>query len=217
MSTYGLSVTGLNGSFQIDSNTEQTEFLHVIASGDLSGTASSRDSITAASAPDIVFMHKATTGHLNNGYNDVGVTAKYVLARKSTGVTSYTGTYGLEVWNDASTSQKIFDSRGMTEGINIIDVKPNGTIGGGRILSDGSVLQTSGGQSTVVYSGDPTGIYVSTIGSYFQNFSNQWYMQYYFDYTNGRINLLSSADFGYGAGWDYWPSWSMILIGKLQT
>ena len=53
---YGLSVTGANDSFIIDSNTTQTEYLSVISSGQVSGTTNSRATITAT-APDLVWMN----------------------------------------------------------------------------------------------------------------------------------------------------------------
>ena len=213
---YGLSVTGANDSFIIDSNTTQTEYLSVISSGQVSGTTNSRATITAT-APDLVWMnaHEVSSGgqyQLRNGYNTTAATTNYIVTRKTASLSSFSGTYGLQIYNESDA--KIFDSRGITEGINIIDVKTEGTVGGARITS-GQVTLTHGSLSTIVYEGDPTGVYVTTIGSAFINYGAQYYMQYYFDYTNNRIIHMNYIDiFG---SLNIWANWSMILVGKLQT
>ena len=44
----------------------------------------------------------------------------------------------------------------------------------------------------------------------------QYYMQYYFDYTNNYIIHMNYIDI-VETGLNIWPNWSMILVGKLQT
>ena len=218
---YGLSVTGANDSFIIDSNTTQTEYLSVISSGQVSGTTNSRATITAT-APDLVWMnaHEVSSGgqyQLRNGYNTTAATTNYIVTRKTASLSSFSGNYGLQVYNESDV--KIFDSRGITEGVNIIDVKTEGTVGGARITSGQVTLEhTYEGDdlSTIVYEGDPTGVYVTTIGSSFSNYGAQYYMQYYFDYTNNYIIHMNYIDI-VETGLNIWPNWSMILVGKLQT
>ena len=221
---YGLEITGQNGSYQINSDTTQTEYLSVISSGQVTASLTSRATITA-SVPDIVFVNKTSVansdgaaGHLRNGYNTVGGTANYVVARKTASLGTFTGTYGLQVKNSNGTL--IFDSRGITEGINIIDVKTQGTVGGGFAASGGGPSDDGqSGTSTLVYSGNPTGIYVSTYGAAANSTTSQtgssYYMQYHFDYVNNEIRLMNSIQFmGSLSSWD---NWSMILIGQLAT
>ena len=219
---YGLSVTGENNSYQIDSNTAQTEYLSVISSGEVDGSTT-RATITA-SPPDLVWMHKPTVsnsdgpaGHLRNGYNTTGAVTKYIVTRKTSSLSSFSGDYGLQVYNKADPPVKIFDSRAITEGVNIIDVKTQGTVGGARMVSGVPTL-TGNSKSTIVYEGNPAGVYVTTTGSAAGDSASQagstYWMQWHFDYVNNKITMMNSSDYG---SIEVYENWSMILIGRLQT
>jgi len=215
---YGISILGQNSSYQIDSDNTQTIYLSVISSGQVAGTNNSRATVPTTSG-DIVWMNAAEVAsggqyQLRNGPDTTAATTNYIVTRKTNTLSAFSGTYGLQIWNSASPSVKIFDSRGITEGVNIVDVKAQGTVGGARITS-GQVTLTHGSLSTIVYEGDPTGVYVTTIGSAFVNYGAQYFGQYYFDYTNNRIIHMNYMDiFG---NLNVWANWSMILVGKLQT
>ena len=229
---HGLLVTGANGSYQIDSDTTQTEYLSVISSGTVNGTNNSRATITAT-APDLVFMNKPDTGNndtdganglLRNGYNTTNVTTKYIVARKTTSLTSYSGTYGLQVYNSANPSAKIFDSRGITEGIDILDIKAYGSMFGARMSGGNSSTPTPDtftesnvDYPTRVYIGDTTDVYVSTLGASFQTYGSNYWMQYHFDYVNNEITLMSSSNYFGGGGLSHYKSWAPVYIGKLKT
>jgi len=221
---YGISVTGSNNAFVIDSNTTQTEYLSVISSGTVNGTNNSRATITAT-PPDIVLMNKPTVsasdgaaGLLRNGYNTTNVTTKYIVARKTASLSSYTGTYGLQIKNNSNVV--IFDSRAITEGINIIDIKPTGTVMGARMSSGvpgpDTVEKDDVDYPTVIYYGDPTNVYVSTYGAAFYSYGQNYWMQYHFDYVNNEITLMHSSNYLW-SGIEHYRSWAPIYIGKLLT
>ena len=118
---YGISILGQNSSYQIDSDNTQTIYLSVISSGQVAGTNNSRATVPTTSG-DIVWMNAAEVAsggqyQLRNGPDTTAATTNYIVTRKTNTLSAFSGTYGLQIWNSASPSVKIFDSRGITEGV----------------------------------------------------------------------------------------------------
>ena len=197
---YGLSVRGLNDSYQIDSETTQTDFLAVISSGIIEPAApATRATISGVAAGDVIWMNaeEVTSGGqywLHNGIDSSVVKTNYIVTRKTSSLSSFSGDYGLQVYNEADPPVKIFDSRAITEGVNIIDVKTQGTVGGARMVSGVPTL-TGNSKSTIVYEGNPAGVYVTTTGSAAGDSASQagstYWMQWHFDYVNNKITMMN--------------------------
>ena len=218
---YGISILGQNSSYQIDSDNTQTIYLSVISSGQVAGTNNSRATVPTTSG-DIVWMNAAEVAsggqyQLRNGPDTTAATTNYIVTRKTSSLSSFSGDYGLQVYNEADPPVKIFDSRAITEGVNIIDVKTQGTVGGARMVSGVPTL-TGNSKSTIVYEGNPAGVYVTTTGSAAGDSASQagstYWMQWHFDYVNNKITMMNSSNYG---TIEIYDNWSMVLIGRLQT
>tara|TARA_B100000530_G_scaffold326337_1_gene265026 strand:+ start:120 stop:872 length:753 start_codon:yes stop_codon:yes gene_type:complete len=138
---YGISATGVNNQYVIDSDTTSTEYMGVVASG-----ISTINSPITTQQHDLVFARPydslSTLANrfvlFNRGTNDSSITfyqsrVSYIILRKTqsiSGTASGQGDYGIQVNNAGGTL--IYDSRKQNSGFKIIGTHNIGSFGGNR-------------------------------------------------------------------------------------
>ncbi len=229
--SYGISATGNNNSFIIDSDTTGTEHLAVVATGTVEAgatlTKQAQDFIFAKPYSTTIGSNRVTC---NNIASATGVTflkkVYYVQLRKAQNA-STSGSYGIQVKNASNTI--IYDSRTSSSGLKILGSIPKATMGGAMQPGNGLVTVNNpvltgtgypgtGTRSTIIHSGDPTNVYVNASSGYYY-YSGTYGLEInsaYYDYDNNRI--LNQGFFYYPAIYsDAYSNSTDILKGELIT
>ncbi len=213
---FGLSATGTNGIFQIDSNTTST--FHLAASN-VGTTTTNNQAISGYTAGDMV-MARPTSGSgtlvldvlTNASAPRFNVPATYYIFKPSASAsTSLNGSeFGLTVFNQTGT--KIFDSRSFTNSIPFTAIHAPGTFVGGDQPSAGATNNTV---STYSNTTNFNKAYVMVNGGYYTG-SNTIIQGFYFDSTNYKI-LFESFVFISFAGIGTVPiaQFGAVMVGSL--
>jgi hypothetical protein len=225
---YGISVTGNNNSYQIDSDTSYTEHFAVVSAdildADTSLTIASTDLIFAkpysptVGANRVVYKFNSVTDPTNITFKKKVYYVRLSKTAPLVAAGSTTGNYGIQVKNSSGTI--IFDSRVASTGMKIIASKPRITCGGARqpeATGETPVLTGVGypgtnSLSTVVYTGSLSNVYISC--QYGQYDSSREIGGFYYDYVNSRILNHSWFNLPFSI---YLKNISDILIGNYIT
>ena len=235
--SYGIEGTTASGGFLIDSDTTATEYLTVVHSGTTNAgqEAKSSNAGAALQTGDLVFAKptSTTSSTANRVIYDTFSNhpqikflhqVNHIVLRKAQSTSPSGNNYGIQIKNASNVI--IFDSRTATSGAKILGGKARTAYttamqpSNSASISIGSPVISFGGVSTIIHSGNPTNIYVSCTGGYYDiNATFQLVIGgAYYDYSNNRIlgegyidiDAIGSTTFGIAAAAD-------ILTGELVT
>ena len=225
--TYGIDAEGLNGAYNVKSNTTSTEYLvPTITSGiiDIDSNPGTSD-ILNKDAQDLVFAKPRYSDGTQTSYvlyryqgtsikffqNDVS----YIVLKRTAAVSGTApgqGNYGIQVTNSGGTL--IYDSRKSNSGVKITGIHAKASLGGGYQFNDGSGSGTSyqttgnglpsqsGSRTNILQSGSIGNTYVSIGGGYTDGLGSSTNSinvnQFYYDFGNSRILFIGSIRFYIG-------------------
>lgn len=222
---YGIIVTGADNNYQIDSTTEQAQFLAVKTSGNVGvnggpgstyqlgdlfmvGHANSSNAAGSSKVVEVVFNTSGLSPTLANG-------GDYIVCRGSAShTTTHTETYGVQVKN--ASNQVCFDSRNLSKGLAITKVWPKAGRNGGYPTQTGVNPLWEDDTANEIYSGADLGkVYVSCAGS--QHGTGYHFMSFKYIYdangTSGKIKLINAFTF-YAGAWLGTANLQQILVGE---
>ena len=204
------------------------------------GTTTNWTSIGASNNPSIGEEFTATGVGSGNGIAFLLRTTpiqavKYLVLHPSSTLTSNINgsTYGLQVYNSASTPKVIFDSRKIINSVEIHKIYDKNSLDGGKWSS----LTTAQKTATLVWDGSAaTGTdqsvtewkntYASVLGSHYfaveidgSNYTHVRFGGYHFDNVNKQIYLIGYLESAYtGVGTTYYPYKNLVtvLVGELK-
>ena len=190
---YGINAEGLNGAYNVKSNTTSTEYLvPTITSGiiDIDSNPGTSD-ILNKDAQDLVFAKPRYSDGTQTSYvlyryqgtsikffqNDVS----YIILKRTAALTAAStnvlgGDYGVQVKN--TNGVIIYDSRKTTSGLKITGIHAKASLGGGYQFNNGSgsgtsyqttgngLASQSGSRTNILQSGSIGNTYVSLAGGY---------------------------------------------------
>ena len=214
---YGISATGANNTFQLNSTLTSTVHFALINQGTTTG---SNGQIAGFSAGDLI-VGRPTSGSGGFGASmgssppTLNVAGTYKVFRPMTNSTATNlngSAYGIQVKN--ASNNVIFDSRSFANGFGIKKIFAKNALAGGYnyygAVPTGNIVHTS------TSSTDYNSTYVSLNASYWGGTSAA-FNAYYFDSSTGtgRILFSSFIDFGGFLGLGTIPisNFSEILVG----
>ena len=190
---YGINAEGLNGVYNVKSNTTSTEYLvPTITSGiiDIDSNPGTSD-VLNKDAQDLVFAKPrysdgTQTSYVLYRYDGTSITffqndVSYIVLKRTAALTASTtnvlgGDYGVQVKN--TNGVIIYDSRKTTSGLKITGIHERASLGGGYQFNDGSGSGTSyqltgngyasqsGSRTNILQSGNIGNTYVSLGGGF---------------------------------------------------
>ena len=236
--TYGIRVTGADSNYQIDSSDTSPQFLAVKADGPLGNNGSP----STYALGDLLFGgFESTTGLATKdilvNFNEFGLSPTFingghfvVLRPTNTMIAAgeASGTYGIQIKNSGSPSLISFDSRIMSKGMEIKEIKATNSITGGYPGVTNWGTQTTneiynGAGLKDIYVGINSGSkHYAAIGSTTppNAGANAWLgFRYIYDSngTSGKIKLINATvgNFGYGSNaYIGLNNLQQIIIGK---
>ena len=214
---YGISATGANNTFQLNSTLTSTVHFALINQGTTTG---SNGQIAGFSAGDLI-VGRPTSGSGGFGASmgssppTLNVAGTYKVFRPMTNSTATNlngSAYGIQVKN--ASNNVIFDSRSFTNGFGIKKIFAKNALAGGYnyygAVPTGNIVHTSTSSS------DYNSTYVSLNGSYWGGTMSA-FNAFYFDSSTGtgRVLFSSFIDFGGFLGLGTIPisNFSEILVG----
>tara|TARA_B100001029_G_scaffold175952_1_gene178138 strand:+ start:2171 stop:2842 length:672 start_codon:yes stop_codon:yes gene_type:complete len=219
MSLYGIRVTGVNDSYQIDSSSTSTanntpKFLAVHDSND---NHSAGVAVSNYSAGDILFARPTSgtavvcaTQSTLDGNITFNTAVKYRLLKPANSASlSTTGSYGVQVFNSASTPVLIYDSRHTSKGVEIKQVWTKNTFVGGLQPGAGTTNNT-------VYTASSQADFDSTFINVNAGFigTNLAINSFYFNDSTNKILYNSHVTINFmGIGTVAIPNFTEILVG----
>jgi|TARA_B100001094_G_scaffold196870_1_gene190903 hypothetical protein len=236
--TYGIKVTGADNNYQIDSSDTSPQFLAVKASGSVGNNGSP----STYAVGDILFGgFESTTANATKdilvNFDSSGVSPTFidgghfvVLRPTNTLIAAgeASGTYGIQIKNSGSPPAITFDSRVMSKGMEIKEVKATNSIAGGYpgvdswdTQTDNEVYNGTGLKDIYICINSGSKHHGTVSGTTPPNAAaNAWLgFRYIYDAngTSGKIKLINAtvANFG-GANNAYVElnNLQQIIIGK---
>jgi len=225
---YGIDAEGLNGAYNVKSNTTSTEYLvPTLTSGIIDIDASAGSDTLTKNAQDLVFAKPRYSDGTQTSYvlyryqgtsikffqNDVS----YIKLERTAALTAAStnvlgGDYGVQVKNASGVI--IYDSRKTTSGLKITGIHAKASLGGGYQFNNGSGSGTSyqttgnglpsqsGSRTNILQSGSIGNTYVSIGGGYTDGLGSSNNSvninQFYYDFGNSRILFMGSIRFYIG-------------------
>jgi len=229
MPSYGMTIDGVGGIYQVDSTDSETEFMGVksdgnfgngqgpgsnFALGDLLMVGYRSTTANDSKVVEVVFNSSGLSPTLTYG-------GDHLIAKASsihTASGSQTETYGLQVLNQSNVV--CFDSRNLLTGLEIMKVWGRFQRQGGYPGQGGVSPLWINNTANEVYNGpDLKNIYVSCFGSqHVANGAHFMSFKYIYDAngTSGKIKLINAFTF-YLGGWLGVVNLQQIVVGRHIT
>ena len=185
---YGISATGVNGIFQLNSDLNSTAHFAVSSQGSTTG---SNGQIAGYSTGDLVVARLTSgSGYMQSRFDlsppqfASPTTYKILKEQTSSTATNLNGsTYGIQVKN--ASGAVIFDSRSFANGFGVKTIYQKNAFSGG--FNEAGAVPTGNIVYTSTSSADYASTFVSVTGS------TGTLNQYYFDSSTGTGRILFSS------------------------
>ena len=222
--TYGISVTGANNSYQIDSSSTSaaTNTPKFLAVHDSSDSHSAGVAVSNYTAGDILFARPSSgtgmvcaTQSTLDGNITFNTAVKYRLLKPAnSGSLTTTGSYGLQVFNTANPAVLIYDSRHTSKGVQIKQVWPKASFAGG-VQQAGALVTTNNTVYTASSQADFDSTFIN-VNSGFLNGNFAAINTFYFDDAANKILYNSHVTISYlGIGIVPIPNFTEVLVGGI--
>ena len=222
---FGINAEGLNGAYNVKSNTTSTEYLvPTITSGiiDIDSNPGTSN-VLNKDAQDLVFAKPrysdgTQTSYVLYRYDGTSITffqndVSYIMLKRTAALTAANtnvlgGDYGVQVKN--SNGVIIYDSRKTTSALKITGTHARASLGGGYQFNNGSgtpsyqttgngLPSQSGSRTNIMQSGSIGNTYVSLGGGFSSGLGAATNTininQFYYDFGNSRILFMGTIRF----------------------